>query len=88
MHVTTCKHVQAAKPFLWFLPTLIRLNNIFRPGKGAAVLIPSSLLRYLTFKLTMDLQQIPALQVQSATLPLHRVPLCCPSLHYLHEQRP
>ena len=31
-----------------------------RPGSGAAVLIPTSLLRYLTFKLTWDLQQVCA----------------------------
>ena len=54
---------QVAWPFVWFLPPIMWLNNIFRPAKGAAVFIPSSLLRYLTFKLTVDLQPIPALQV-------------------------
>ena len=33
----------------------------FRPGLGAAVLLPSSVLRFLTFKLQWDLQQIPAM---------------------------
>lgn len=59
-------HAQVAWPFMWFLPPLMWLNNLVRPGKGAAVFIPSSLLRYLTFKLTVDLQQIPALQVSIA----------------------
>ncbi len=31
------------------------------PGAGAAAYVPSSLLRYLTFRVFADLQQIPAL---------------------------
>ncbi|EIE26467.1 hypothetical protein COCSUDRAFT_39557 [Coccomyxa subellipsoidea C-169] len=50
-----------AYPFLWSTPWVLWLLARLRPGTGAAVLIPSSLLRYLTFKLTWDLQQIPAL---------------------------
>jgi lysosomal acid lipase/cholesteryl ester hydrolase len=52
---------QVAYPFLWLLPGVVAVLSRLRPGAGAAVLIPSSLLRYLTFKLTWDLQQIPAL---------------------------
>lgn len=37
------------------------LLRLVRPGLGAPAYIPSSLLRYITFKLTLDLQQIPAL---------------------------
>lgn len=50
-----------AYPFLWGTPWVLWALAKLRPGTGAAVLIPSSLLRYLTFKLTWDLQQIPAL---------------------------
>ena len=50
-----------AAPFLYIVPFIIRLLNRFRPGVGAPTYIPSSLLRYITFKLTVDLQQVPAL---------------------------
>jgi len=53
--------VQAAAPFLWVLPPLVWALHWIRPGVGAACYIPSSLLRYVTFKLTVDMQQIPAL---------------------------
>lgn len=53
--------MQVAYPFLWGTPIVLWLLRRIRPEAGAAVLIPSSLLRYLTFKLTWDLQQIPAL---------------------------
>jgi hypothetical protein len=32
-----------------------------RPGLGAPIYIPSSLLRYIAFKLSFDLAQIPGL---------------------------
>ena len=48
---------QIALPFLWGLPWAVWALARLRPGAGSAVLIPSSLLRYLTFKLTWDLQQ-------------------------------
>ena len=51
---------QIAYPFLWGLPWATWALARLRPGAGAAVLIPSSLLRYLTFKLTWDLQQARA----------------------------
>lgn len=41
------------------LPKLVWLMN--KLGFGLAMSIPSSLLRYITFKLTVDLAQIPAL---------------------------
>ena len=53
--------LQAAAPFLWVLPPLVWALHWIRPGVGAACYIPSSLLRYVTFKLTVDMQQIPAL---------------------------
>ena len=49
---------------MWLLPSLMALNRLIRPGKGAAVYIPSTLLRYLAFKLTVDVQQLPALQAR------------------------
>ena len=49
--------LQVAKPFLWGVPWVLWALERLRPGSGAAVLIPTSLLRYLTFKLTWDLQQ-------------------------------
>ncbi|KAL0031744.1 hypothetical protein WJX79_004834 [Trebouxia sp. C0005] len=52
---------KAAAPFLWVLPPLVWALHWIRPGVGAACYIPSSLLRYVTFKLTVDMQQIPAL---------------------------
>lgn len=33
-----------------------------RPGASCPVYIPSSLLRYVAFKLTLDIQELPALQ--------------------------
>ena len=53
--------MQAALPFLVLLPPLVSALHWMRPGVGAACYIPSSLLRYITFKLTVDMQQIPAL---------------------------
>ncbi|KAK9840957.1 hypothetical protein WJX81_002471 [Elliptochloris bilobata] len=50
-----------AKPFRTGLPWATWALARLRPGCGAAVYIPSSLLRYLTFKLTWDLQEVPAL---------------------------
>lgn len=50
--------MQAALPFIWILPFVVRLVNYWRPGSGAAVLIPSTWLRYITFKLTADLQSV------------------------------
>ncbi|KAL3139966.1 hypothetical protein ABBQ38_004253 [Trebouxia sp. C0009 RCD-2024] len=52
---------KAALPFMWILPPLVWALRLLRPGRGAACYIPSSLLRYITFKLTVDMQQIPAL---------------------------
>lgn len=46
---------------MWFLPPVYWAMQRFRPGLGAAVLLPSSVLRFLTFKLQWDLQQIPAM---------------------------
>ena len=54
---------QVAWPFVVLLPPLMALNRLVRPGKSAAVYLPSTLLRYLAFKLTVDVQQLPALQV-------------------------
>ena len=66
--------VQVAWPFVWLLPSLMALNRLIRPGRGAAVYIPSTLLRYLAFKLTVDVQQLPALQA------------CPPAHKHLHAE--
>lgn len=55
------KYPAISIPFLHILPLVMKLLNRFRPGVGAPAYIPSSLLRYITFKLTVDLQQVPAL---------------------------
>ncbi|RMZ55129.1 hypothetical protein APUTEX25_005407 [Auxenochlorella protothecoides] len=52
---------RAAWIFLWVLPTFMRVLEWLRPGLSAPVYIPSSLLRYITFKLSLDVQQLPAL---------------------------
>ena len=50
--------MQASWPFIWFLPVIGWVVARVRPGAGAAVLIPSTWLRYITFKLTADLQSV------------------------------
>ena len=50
--------LQGAYLFIWGLPIVMWLNRRLRPGKGAAVLIPSTWLRYITFKFTADLQSV------------------------------
>ena len=59
------------------------LNRLIWPGKGSAVYIPSTLLRYLAFKLTVDVQQLPALQVRPSLI-RHWLQLC----RRLPEARP
>ena len=56
--------VQVAWPFVVLLPGLMALLRLVRPGKGTAVYLPSTLLRYLAFKLTVDVQHLPALQAR------------------------
>lgn len=53
--------MQVAWPFRYILPPLNWALHWLRPGKGTSCYIPSSLLRYFTFKITVDMQQIPAL---------------------------
>lgn len=53
--------LQAMWPLTVFMPPLSRLLKWKWPGAGAAAYVPSSLLRWLTFKVLVDLQQIPAL---------------------------
>lgn len=53
--------MQALWPFTKVIPPLARLVDWKWPGAGAAAYVPSSLLRYLTFRVFADLQQIPAL---------------------------
>ena len=59
--------LQVAWPFVWLLPSVMFLNRLVWPGRGSAVYIPSTLLRYLAFKLTVDVQQLPALQVRCSS---------------------
>lgn len=51
--------------YLWPLarpaPWLLRNIKKVAPGFGTGCYVPSSLLRYFTFKILVDLQQIPAL---------------------------
>ena len=50
--------LQVAKPFLWGVAVgAVGAGAAAAGQRGRAVLIPTSLLRYLTFKLTWDLQQ-------------------------------
>jgi hypothetical protein len=58
---SVCWCIQIAYPFMWTLPTVYWLLQYFRPGMGAAVLLPTSMLRFVTFKLQWDLVQIPAM---------------------------
>ena len=50
--------LQAALPVIWFLPSISWLLNKLFPGKGFAVIIPSTYLRFLTFKITADLRAV------------------------------
>ena len=47
-----------AWPFLWFVPPIIQVLRRFRPGTGAGAYIPTSLLRYVAFKLHVDIQKV------------------------------
>ncbi|EFN54144.1 hypothetical protein CHLNCDRAFT_53131 [Chlorella variabilis] len=51
----------AAFPFVYLVPLLMAGLSWVLPGVGAPVYIPSSLLRYIAFKFSHDLQQIPGL---------------------------
>ena len=55
----------AGPQYLWPLarpaPWLLRNIKKVAPGFGKGFYVPSSLLRYFTFKILVDLQQIPAL---------------------------
>ncbi|KAL4539401.1 hypothetical protein Ndes2437B_g02221 [Nannochloris sp. 'desiccata'] len=55
------RYPKVALPFMYIIPVLMKLLNFWRPGVGCPAYIPSSLLRYITFKLTVDLQHVPAL---------------------------
>ena len=50
--------VQAALPVIWFLPSIMWIVRRLFPGKGIAMIIPSTYLRFLTFKLTADLRAV------------------------------
>jgi hypothetical protein len=52
---------QLAAPFIPFVPALVRLLSRWRPNCGAPVFVPSRQLRSLAFRLSLDLQQFPAL---------------------------
>lgn len=54
-------------PLRIFVPPLSRLLQLMWPGVGTAAYVPSSLLRWLTFKVLVDLQQIPALNQLTVT---------------------
>ena len=55
-------YVQIAYPFIYGMPPLNWLLRKLRPNQGVRVLVPSPLLRAVTFKLFVDMSQIPALQ--------------------------
>lgn len=48
-------------PVIWWLPSISWLVEKLFPGKGLAVIIPSTYLRFLTFKLTADLRAVRSL---------------------------
>lgn len=52
---------QVFLPFVWAVPRIVALMGWLAPGVGSPAYLPSSLLRYITFKLSMDLDQIPGL---------------------------
>ena len=68
----------AGVQYLWQLvrmaPWLLRSIKRLFPSFGTGVYVPSSLLRYFTFKILVDLQQIPALN--ELTLAGVRCALC------------
>lgn len=59
--LTVALSPQAAFPFVYLVPLLMAGLSWVLPGVGAPVYIPSSLLRYIAFKFSHDLQQIPGL---------------------------
>lgn len=46
----------------WLMPWAARLMDLALPGRGIGLRLPSPFLRYVTFKLTLDLSELPALQ--------------------------
>lgn len=44
------------------MPWAARLMDLVLPGRGLGLRLPSPFLRYVTFKLTLDLSELPALQ--------------------------
>ncbi|KAK9810060.1 hypothetical protein WJX72_004140 [[Myrmecia] bisecta] len=52
----------AILPFMATLPLMCFLLKKLRPGLGGGCYVPSSLLRFVTFKLAVDVQQMPALK--------------------------
>ncbi|KFM23313.1 Lysosomal acid lipase/cholesteryl ester hydrolase [Auxenochlorella protothecoides] len=46
----------------WLMPWAARLMDLVLPGRGLGLRLPSPFLRYVTFKLTLDLSELPALQ--------------------------
>ncbi len=53
--------LQYLRPLLHRAPGALRAAKWWNPDFGKGATVPSSLLRYLTFKILVDLQQIPAL---------------------------
>jgi hypothetical protein len=64
-------------PFRTILPWVTWMMARLRPGCGSSVYIPSSLLRYLTFKLTWDLQEARARICQPCSCCGTNLPLPC-----------
>ena len=52
---------QYLRPLLHRAPIALRAAKWWNKDFGKGATVPSSLLRYLTFKILVDLQQIPAL---------------------------
>ncbi len=59
--------LQIAYPFIYGMPPLNWLLRKLRPSQGIRVLVPSPMLRAVTFKLFVDMSQIPALQYLFST---------------------
>ncbi len=49
------KPPQALRPFKYLMPPIARAADALRPGTGLGLRLPSPLLRYVAFKLSIDL---------------------------------
>lgn len=55
------KHPKVLIPFIIVVPWLVRFLDWLKPGIGSPAYLPSSLVRYIAFKLSLDMDHIPGL---------------------------